>query len=255
MKALKAIYLRELRAYFLSPIFYVILVVFQVVTGFFYFLHVAGYMERSMMAARNPMAMQVDLQTMLIGPVMLNMAFLMMIIAPILTMRLLAEEKKSGTLELLLSYPVSDTMVVLGKFLAVWTVYALMILLSSSGLGLLFWLTEPHLPAMLTGYLGLMLVGAAFLSVGLLASALTENQIVAATNTFPVLILFWVMGFASFVAPPATGKVLESLSTLTHLEKLNQGLIDTADLAFFVLFTAFFLFTAIRVLEAKRWKV
>lgn len=254
MRAFWAIYLRELKSYFLSPIFYVVLAVFQVVTGFFYFLHVAGYMERSMMAAQNPMGFQLDLQTMLVGPVMLNMAFLMMLIVPILTMRLLSEEKKGGTLELLLSYPISDTVVVMAKFLAVWTIYALMVLLSSVGLIMLFWITTPHLPAILTGYLGLLLVGAAFLSVGLLASALTENQIVAATNTFPVLVLFWVLGFASFVAPPGMSKLLESLSTLAHLEKFNQGLIDTGDLAFFILFTAFFLFTAIRVLEAKRWK-
>lgn len=254
MRALAAIYTRELRAYFLSPIFYVLLVVFQVVSGFFYFLHVAGYMERSLMAARNPMAMQVDLQAMLVGPVITNMAFLMMLISPILTMRLLSEEKRSGTLELLLSYPISDTVVVLGKFLAVWTIYALMVLLSSTGMVMLFGITDPHWPAMLSGYLGLLLVGAAFLSVGVLASAITENQIVAATNAFPVLVLFWVLGFATAVAPPGMGRMLESLSTLTHMEKLTQGLIDTADLAYFVLFTAFFLFTAIRVLEAKRWK-
>jgi ABC-2 type transport system permease protein len=251
---LKAIYLREMRSYFHSPIAYVLLVMFQVLSGFFFFLAVASYASASMQAMQNPMAWQMNLQDWVVGPLQINMGFTMMLITALLTMRLVSEEKRSGTLELLLSYPLTDTVVVLGKFLAAWTVYALMLLCSGAGMAMLFWLGEPYLPSMLAGYLGLMLLGAAYIAVGILASALTENQIVAAVISLPALMLFWVLGWASSLAGPQLGEVLKSLGTATHFESFSKGLIDTADLAYYLLFTVFFLFITIRVLEAKRWK-
>ena len=229
MRTLKAVYLREMRSYFHSPIAYVLLVMFQVLTGFFYFLAVAAYSNASMQAMRQPMGgWEMNLQEWVVGPLQVNMGFVMMLITALLTMRLLSEEKRSGTLELLLSYPLTDTVVVLGKFLAAWTVYGLMLLCSAVGMVMLFWLGQPHLPSMLNGYLGLMLLGAAFISVGILASALTENQIVAAVITMPALLLLWAVGWAASLAGPQYAAVLEALGTAGHFQTFGKGLLDTA---------------------------
>lgn len=255
MKQLATIYLRELRAYFYSPIAYVLLVMFQAVTGYFYYLNTTYYAAASMQLMRNPMAVEgFNLQDMVVNSYLLTVAFMMMLITALLTMRLVSEEKRSGTLELLMSYPVTDTVVVLGKFLAAWTVLGIMLLCTGSSMALLFWLGEPHLPSVLCGFLGLMLLGGAYISVGLLFSSLTENQIVAAVITLPILLLLWVLAPASALAAPELAGVLKLLGTSPHLETFVKGLIDTADLVYFVLFMVFFLFITIRVLEAKRWK-
>ncbi|MCB2189036.1 MAG: ABC transporter permease subunit [Deltaproteobacteria bacterium] len=254
MKAFWAIYQRELRAYFHSPIAYVLLVAFLALSGYFFFSGVAFYSLASMQATQNPMMMQLNLQDMVVRPLLSNMSIIFMLICPLLTMRLLSEEKKTGTLELLLSYPLTDTSVVLGKYLAACTVFALMALGTWVQMGMLLWLGEPHLPAMLVSYLGLLLVGAAFLALGLWASAWTENQIVAAVGGFVGLLLIWVLGWSASVVGPGLGPVLEALSIGSHFDGFTQGLVDTKDLAYFALFIGLFLFLTIRTLEAKRWK-
>ncbi|MBA4358783.1 MAG: ABC transporter permease, partial [Desulfovibrio sp.] len=173
MRALTAIYRKEVMAYFHSPIAYVLMVGFTLITGYFYFTGVAFYSVASMQAMQNPMFMKLNLQDMLVAPLMGNMSIIMMLISPLLTMRLLAEEKRTGTLELLLSYPLGDVTVVLAKYLAAVSMLALILAPTFVQVLLLAWLGQPHWPAVLTGYLGLLLEGGAFIALGLLASAAT----------------------------------------------------------------------------------
>lgn len=254
MRALTAIYLKELRAYFHSVIAYVLLVAFLALSGYFFYAAMAYYSMASMQAMQNPMMMEMNLHDMVVGPLLSNMTVILMLIAPLLTMRLLADEKRAGTLELLLSYPLTDTVVVAGKFLAALTFFAVMLAATLPQMGIIAWLGEPHLPAMAVGYLGLLLMGGAFIALGLLASSLTENQIVAAVLGFVGLLLLWVLGWSSTVAGPETGKLLEAVALGSHFQNFAKGVIDTADLAYFVLFIGLFLFLAVRSLEAKRWK-
>ncbi|KMY67920.1 hypothetical protein AAU61_08700 [Desulfocarbo indianensis] len=254
MKSFGAIYMKELRSYFHSATAYVLLVGFLLITGYFFYAGVAQYAMFSLQAMQNPVMMKINLMDYLVTPLLGNMAVIFILVTPLLTMRLLAEERRTGTIELLLSYPVSDGGVVLAKFLAAWTMAAIMLGLSWCHMLILLWISEPHAPAMLVGYLGMLLLCGAFVSLGVFASAVTENQIVAALISFAGLLLLWVLGWSSAVVGEEAGPILESFSLTNRLQDFSRGLLDTADVAYFVLFMGFFLFVSIRVLEAKRWK-
>jgi gliding motility-associated transport system permease protein len=254
MRAFGAIYIRELKAYFFSPVAYALLVSFLVLTGYFFYSGVAFYSMASLQVMQNPMMMQLNLQEYLLAPLLMNTSVMLMLITPLLTMRLLAEEKRSGTMELLLSYPLGDAQVVLGKFFAAWTFFTAMVAASWFQVALLATMADPAWAPLAVAYLGLIIMGGAFISLGLWASALTENQIVAAVTGFVALLLVWAVGWSASVAGPTIGPILAKLSLGGHFESFPKGLIDTADLAYFVLFIGFFLFLSIRTLEAKRWK-
>ena len=254
MRALGAIFRRELAAYFHSAIAYVLWVGFSLLTGYFFYSGTMYYAIASLQAGQDPMSLPLNLHDLLVAPLLANMSILMMLIAPLLTMRLLSEEKRSGTLELLLSYPLSGLAVVLGKFLAALTMLALILLPTLLHMLILAWLGPLYWPGLLLGYLGLLLLGGCFMALGLLASACTENQIVAAVAAFAGLLLLWVMRWSGSLAGSSWGPVLERLSLSLHFEKLAKGLLDSADLVYFLLFMGFFLLASLRVLEAKRWK-
>ncbi|MFH1060978.1 MAG: ABC transporter permease [Pseudomonadota bacterium] len=254
MRALAAIYRKEMRAYFFSPIAYVLWTCFVALTGYFFSRGLISYSNVSMQLMQQPWAAQLNLQEMLVAPLMFNWSFILMLISPLLTMRLISEEKRTGTIELLLSYPLTDFSVVWGKFLAALTMFGLILLPTLVQIAILFWLGEPHLPAILGGYLGLMCMGGAFIALGLTASALTENQIVAAVLAFVALLMLWVLGWSSAMVGGAAGELLKAISLGGHFEGFPRGVIDTADLAYFGLFIGFFLFVTTRILEAKRWK-
>lgn len=254
MKPWAAIYRRELAAYFHSPIAYVLLAGYLAVTGFFFYTGVLQYAQLSLQAMQNPMLASLNLHEMLVGPLLGNQTVIMMFLVPLLTMRLLAEEKRTGTIELLLSYPLSDAQVVLAKFAAAWSVAAIMALLTGAQYLLLGSVTQLHWPAIGAGYLGLLLMLGAYAALGLTASALTENQIVAAFIGFGAGMVLWVMGFLAPGGQPGLSTLLQGLSLGSHFAHFPGGLIDTADLAYFGLFIGFFLFASIRILEAKRWK-
>jgi ABC-2 type transport system permease protein len=171
-------------------------------------------------------------------------------------MRLFAEERRSGTIELLLTYPVRDGAVLLGKYLASLAFYGILLVLTWLYPLMLFYMgAHVEWGAVLTGYVGLLLMGSAFLAVGLFASSLTENQIVAAVTTFGILLMFWVIGWGADAAAGAWwGKVLQHLSITDHFESFGKGVFETKDIIYYVNFTILALFLALRSLEARRWK-
>jgi ABC-2 type transport system permease protein len=250
-----AILRKELRLYFTSPIAYAVLTIFSLVAGWFFYNVFAFYTMVSMQAAMNPMmARELSVTEGVLRPLFQNISVIMLLMMPILTMRLFAEEAKSGTIELLLTYPVRDGEVLLGKYLAALLVFVGMLALTLVYPLLVAWTTRVDGGPLLTGYLGLLLQGAAFIAVGLLISSLTENQIVAAVATFGTLLIFWVISWASDSAGGTLGRVLSHLSLTEHFDAFAKGVIDTKDLIYYLNLTILALFLTLRSLDSKRWR-
>lgn len=250
-----AVFRKEMSNFFVSPIAYSIIAIFLVVSGFFFWANVSLMSLISLQAASNPMiAERINLSDVVIRPLIQNMAIILLFVMPLLTMRLFSEEKKSGTIELLLTYPIDDSAFVFGKFLAALALLAIILLGTCTFPILLGSLAQPDFGVILSGYLGLFLMGAAFMALGTFISSLTENQIVAASISFGTAILFWVLSWTSSFAGESTGIVLRQLSILEHLESFNKGVLSAPDLSFFILFIAFFLFLTLRSLESYRWR-
>jgi ABC-2 type transport system permease protein len=167
-------------------------------------------------------------------------------------MRLLAEEKKNGTIELLLTYPLRELAVLLGKYLA--TLLVILILLAVTGVYLIMLAGFGKLEwgPVLTGYTGLILLAAGFVSLGLFASALTQNQIIAAVIAFGALLMFWIIGWIGSVAGPGVGKVVQYLSLLNHLEPFSSGVLDSRDFFYYLTFSVFFIFLTLRYLDTQK---
>lgn len=187
-------------------------------------------------------------------PLFSNMSVILLLLMPLITMRLFAEERRSGTIELLLTYPVRDGAVLVGKFLAALALYALMLALTLLYPLLVFAFTRLEWGPVLTGYVGLLLLGAAFIAAGIFASSLTENQIVAAMTTFGVLLLFWVIGWTADTVGGTGGRILSHLSLIEHFDNFGKGVLDTRDIVYYLSFIALALFLSLRSLEARRWK-
>jgi ABC-2 type transport system permease protein len=209
----------------------------------------------SLQAASNPMISErINVNDVVIRPLVQNMSIILLFVLPLLTMRLFSEEKKTGTIELLLTYPITDMGVLLGKFLAAMLLLVAMLFGTASFPLLLAGIGKPDYGMLLGGYLGLFLMGSAFIALGMFISSLTENQIVAGAIAFGAAILCWVLSWSSTMTGEAVGLVLRQLSILEHLDSFNKGILSLPDLTFFVLFTAFFLFLTLRSIETYRWR-
>jgi len=249
------IFKKELRLYFTSPVAYVVFTIFLLISGYFFYSIFAFFNLISMQSAMNPaLARDLNVTEGVLRPLFSNISVVMLLLMPILTMRLFAEEKKTGTIELLLTYPVRDGEVLLGKYAAAVVLYLLMLVATALYPGVVAYFARLEWGPLLTGYLGLVLLGGTFLALGVLASSLTENQIVAAIATFGVLLIFWVIGWSADFAGPRWGKLLSHLSTLEHFEGFAKGVIDTKDVIYYLNFTILALFLTLRSLESKRWR-
>jgi ABC-2 type transport system permease protein len=255
MRNIFYIFKKELRSYFYSPIAYVVLFIFLVITGYFFSAIVTFYSMISFQAMQQPaVAANLNITEGVVNPLFSNMAVIILLMMPILTMRLFSEEKRLGTFELLMTYPIRDIEVVLGKFLACVTVFATMLALSLVYPVLIAWVGRPDIKPFISAYIGVFLMGSAFISLGILISTLTENQIIAAVASFGVLLIFWVIGFSAENASPTLGSILRHLSIIEHFQNFAKGLIDTKDLIYYLNFTLFFLFLTLRSLESNRWR-
>lgn len=254
MKAFYAILKRELYVYFSSPIAYVVVTIFLLLSGWFFYSAFAYFSMISVQAMRMPGAGGINVTEMVLHPTFGNMSVIMLLMMPLLTMRLFAEEKKSGTLELMLSYPVREAELLFGKFTACMVIFLIMLALTWLYPFLLWLYAEPDIGPVVTGYLGLFLMGAAFIALGLMVSSVTENQIVAAAISFGAILMFWLIGWAETFAGPSLGKVLSHISLLEHFENFSKGVIDTRDIIYYVNFNILFLFMTMRSLESKKWR-
>ena len=244
---------KELRGYFSSPIAYVLLGFFALVFGWFFYVPLAFFNRQSMQMGMG-MGGNLNINTMLIGPVLSNTTVLILFVMPMITMRTYAEEKRSGTIELLLTSPLTDLQIILGKFLGAMGLFAAMLALTLVHLAILFVYGNPDWKPIATGYLGLILMGGCFLSVGLLISSLTKNQIVAGMVTFAVFLMLWVINWiGSFVGPTAQA-VLGHLSITDHFDDFQRGIIDTKHLVYYLSFIAFGLFLTAKSVDSERWR-
>jgi len=246
---------RDLGSFFNSPIFYVITTVFLIIYSYIFVNILSFFSMQSMQSGQlQQMGIALNVNEMVIEPSFQNMAVVLLLIIPIVTMRSFAEEKKSKTFRLLLSSPVHLKEIILGKFLACMIVITLMVLISSYSIGFLFMIGEPDIGPVLTGYLGILLTAGCYVSVGIFASSLTENQIVAAVVTFGFSLFMWVIGWGAQTANSTTGQVLEYLSIIEHMDRFLKGMIETSDLAYYLSFIIFGLFLCYRTLDSNRWR-
>jgi ABC-2 type transport system permease protein len=242
---------KEWYGYFASPIIYTLLFIFLFLSGYFFYSNVAYFSLMSLQASQW-LGADFNLTSWVIEPLMGNMSVILLMILPLLTMRLFAEEKRQGSMELLRSYPVREIELVLGKFLGCVSVYALMLFFTLLYPLLLWWVGRTDLGPFFTGYLGLLLLGSAFIAFGVFISSLTESQIVAAALTFGLLLFFWIISWAAYIAEPQLSKVFENISLISHFHHFAKGVIDTADIVFYLTFIVFGLFLALRSLETQR---
>lgn len=255
MKNFIAIYKKELRNYFKSPIAYVAIAIFLVLSGFFFYNNFAYFNMVSMQAMRSRYgAPQLNMTEWVMRPLLGNISITLMFLIPLLTMRLFAEEKKSGTIEILFTYPVRDSEAILAKFASCLTVFCLMLALTGLYPSLMAMFGTIEAGPLIAGYIGLFLLGAAFISVGVFASSLTENQIVAAVITFGTLLFFWIIGWSSVFAGTRIAALLNYLSIIEHFDNFSRGILDTKDIVYYLTFSFFALFLTIRSLESKKWR-
>ena len=246
---------KELKGYFASPIAYVVIGMYALMFGFFFYSLVQFFERQSMqMMSLGAGAPSVNINEQLIRPVFLNAMVIFLFVLPMITMRTYSEEKRSGTIELLLTSPLTDFQIIMGKFLGAMGLYTAMLAVTLIHIGLLFWVGNPEWIPIVTTYVGLLLVGGCFISVGLLISSLTKNQIVAVMATFTVFLMLWVINWiASFMGPTAQA-VLNYMSITDHLDDFTRGVIDTKHVVYYVSFIAFGLFLTARSVDTERWR-
>jgi ABC-2 type transport system permease protein len=250
-----AIYRHELKYYFQSVTAYVTMGIFLLISGYFFYSIFRYYNLLSFQVSRNPsIAQNLNLTEGVLRPLFGNISIILLLLLPLITMRLLAEEKKQGTFELLLTYPVRDSEAVVGKFLAAVTTFAVMLICTLLFPLLLELFSNPEPGPIISGYVGLFLMGCTFISIGIFFSSLTDNQLVAGVTAFGVGLFFLIIGWAvPFVGPRFAG-LLGQFSLLQHFESFSKGVIDTQDISYYLFMTLFFLFLTLRSLESTRWR-
>lgn len=256
MKNIVTIAAKELKIYYVSPIAYVVTTVFLAISDLLFYQITVNYsILSSQVLQTQGMLPQLSLHSAVFRPSYLNMSVILLLIMPMLTMRLLSEEKKSRTAELLMTSPVTITEVILGKFFASYVVYFMMLLLTLhipvilSGFSHVDW--RPLLPS----YLGLFLLGGVFLSLGLFASSLTENQVIAAVISLGIFLSLWLIGVTTQTTGSSNAAaVIGYLSIVDHFDNFTKGLLDTRDIVYFVSLILLGLFLTHRVVESQRWK-
>jgi len=251
MNNILAIAHKELKAYFSTPIAYVVIGFFALLWGYFFYAMLMFFNQQSLQFEGQG---GVSINQQLIRPLFLNASVIMLFVLPLITMRTYSEEKRSGTIELLLTSPLTDFQIIVGKFLGAMALYTAMLAITAVHMVLLFSYGNPEWRPVLTGYLGLLLMGGCFISVGLLISSLTKNQIVSGMVTFAVFLLLWVVNWIASFTGPTTQNVLNYLSITDHFEDFTKGILDTKHLIYYFSVISFGLFLTARSVDTERWK-
>jgi ABC-2 type transport system permease protein len=245
---------KEIRTYFASPIAYLLLAMYSLIFGFF-FWNMLGYfvlmgLESQMRGQSFPM----NVNEQVIRPLLSNTSVIGLFLIPIITMRLFAEEKRSGTIELLATSPVRDIEIILGKWLAAMVMYCSMLAFTALNLVFIFRYGNPDWKPVAIGYLGLILQAGGLLAIGTFISTLTRNQIIAAAVTFAVCLILWVLDWSVGFETARWAQILAYFSITRHFESFSKGLLDTKDAVFYVSAIILGLFLTSRSMESLRWR-
>ena len=245
---------KELRSYFSSPIAYLLLTMFALIFGFFFWNALGYFVLMGMESQMRGQMMPMNLNEMVIRPLLSNVGVIGLFFIPMITMRLFAEEKRSGTIELLATSPVRDIEIIIGKWLAALSLYACMLLVAAVNFAFLFRYGKPDWKPLVIGYLGLLLQAGALLAIGTFISTLTKNQIIAGAATFGICLLLWILEWVSGYETSGWAQVLAYMSIITHFESFAKGVLDSKDAIFYVTVIFLGLFFTARSMESLRWR-
>ena len=256
MRNILAVAGKELRAYFHSPIAYLVMALFAVLCGFFFYNYTAAFVVQTFrMMATGQMAPNVSINEYIIRPLFEGvLTVVLLLLIPLVTMRLFAEEKRSGTIELLLTSPLTDLQIILGKFLGALALYGVLMLLSFLYIGLLFLYGNPNAKPLLADALGLFLFGGALLSLGMWISTLTKNQIIAGVVAFALFLLLYVFDWVNSYSSSNAGRVMSYMALTTHFDNFAKGVIDSSDVVYYLSVIVVGIFLTARSVEALKGK-
>jgi ABC-2 type transport system permease protein len=245
---------KELSSYFRSPIAYGVMAFFALVSGFFFYAGVMSYLQQVLRMSMGGQAVPMSVDDFVVRNVLGNTAVVGLFLIPMITMRLFAEEKRSGTIELLITSPLRDLEIIVGKWLAALVLYVAMLGLTLINLLILFVFGKPDWRPLAIGYLGLILMGGALLAIGTFVSSWTKNQIVAGVAGFGICLMLWVLEWTSSFSSSIAGRVASYCSVLSHFDSFSRGVLDTKDVVFYISMIVFGLFLTARSMESMRWR-
>jgi len=244
---------RELRVYFTSPIGYIVLAMFAVMFGWFFASSLIFFAQVSAQAAMQPGVEGINVNQYVVQPTLGNCTIMLLLTMPLITMRLFAEEQKQGTMELLLTSPVGDYEIILGKWLGGMLLYGCMLLISLLNFAVLLFYAPLDWRAMLVAYLGLLLWGGAMMALGGFISTTTTNQIVAGSISFGLFLLLFVLVWAESYSQSMLGQLAGYVSMPPHFEQFSKGVIELKDATYYLTATGLGLFLSKRSIESVRW--
>ncbi|HTU40587.1 MAG TPA: ABC transporter permease [Candidatus Aquilonibacter sp.] len=245
---------KELGSYFVSPVAYLLLTMFALIFGFFFWNALGVFIIEGMEMQMRGQSFPMNINEQIIRPLLSNASVLGLFFIPMITMRLFAEEKRTGTIELLVTSPIRDIEIIIGKWLAALMLYSCMLVFTAINFAFLFRYGNPDWKPLALGYLGLLLQAGAFLAIGTFISTLTKNQIIAGAATFGVELILWVIGWVGEYETALWARVLSYLSVLTHFESFARGVLDSKDLVFYITVIFLGLFFTARSMESLRWR-
>ena len=245
---------RDFKAYFTSPIAYIVIAGFMGIMGWMFFFNLTHFNMQNMQYQQFNMGKGVSISEGIIRPLYGNMNVIFLFLVPFITMRLFAEEKKQHSIELLMTSPIRLSEIVLGKFLSSFLLVAIMLSLTVVYPIVLFATGNPEIGPIVSSYVGTLLLSSCYLAIGILFSSVTENQIVAGALTFAAGLFFWLVSWATQTAGPVWGDFLTYISLISHYNNFGQGILNTADIFFYLSFIGVGLFLTHRVLDSFRWR-
>jgi ABC-2 type transport system permease protein len=254
MKLVFLISNKEFKSYFTSPIAYLLMAFFGLIFGFGLYTATRDVVRMGFQAQMMGQAQPTNLNDQIIRPLLGFASTISLFLIPMITMRLIAEEKKTGTIELLLTSPVQDLQIILGKWLGAMLLYLCVLGMSVINISLLFAWGKPDWKPVLVAYLGLILQGGCLLAIGEFISTMTRNQIIAGGVTFFVCLLLWLLSWFTAFDSGATASVINYLSIVTHFDNFAKGVVDSKDVVFYLSMIFFALFVTSRSMESLRWR-
>jgi ABC-2 type transport system permease protein len=254
MKKTWTIAWKDYRSYFNSPIAYIVMTAFLGIMGWMFFFNLFHFNLQNLQYKQFNMGKTASITDGIVRPLYGNMNVIFLFLVPFITMRLLAEERKNHTLELLLTAPITIWQLVLGKFLACTLFVSTMYLITLAYPLILIFGGSPDIGPIISSYIGTLLMSCCYIAIGLFFSSTTENQIVAGVLTFASGLFLWIIAWAGQSAGPVWGDVINYVSLINHYNNFSQGLLSSEDFVFYLSFIFFWLFLTHRTLDSYRWR-